>query len=199
MPVKLYAFIGPHASGRATMVSQLIAMGIPYIPTYTTKIFLRREQYKNSLYRTVKREQFGEREYIAKYEYQGNDYGIDKQEMLDALANNKVSVVMLGLAGIPQLKKFVKKEFETVYLLADQASLIDRMLRLNYTNDEIKYYINYAEEHKELEQWKSTDYVVKNIKDPSIAFEQVLAIMGLMQIRPQDEIDALLGNPSTEI
>ena len=73
------------------------------------------------------------------------------------------------------------------------------MLRLNYTNDEIKYYINYAEEHKELEQWKSTDYVVKNIKDPSIAFEQVLAIMGLMQIRPQDEIDALLGNPSTEI
>ena len=193
MPVKLYAFLGPHASGRSTIITQLIGLGIPYIPTYTTKVFMRREDYKNSIYKTVKREEFDSMEFIAKYSYQGSEFGLKKDETLKALQNNRVSAALLGIKAIPQLRKFIKREFETVYIMADQASLIERMLKLNYSNDEIKYYIEYAESHKEFDQWKTTDYIVKNTRDISRAFEQVLSIMGLMELRSQEEIDALLG------
>ena len=193
MPVKLYAFLGPHASGRSTIITQLIGLGIPYIPTYTTKVFMRREDYKNSIYKTVKREEFDSMEFIAKYSYQGSEFGLKKDEVLNALSKNRVNAVLLGIKAIPQLRKFIKREFETVYIMADQASLIERMLKLNYSNDEIKYYIEYAESHKEFDQWKTTDYIVKNTRDISRAFEQVLSIMGLMELRSQAEIDALLG------
>ena len=193
MPVKLYAFLGPHASGRSTIITQLVGLGIPYIPTYTTKVFMRREDYKNSVYKTVKREEFEAMEFIARYSYQGNEFGLKKDEVLKALQKNRVSAVMLGIKAIPQLRKFIKREFETIYIMADQASLIERMLKLNYSNDEIKYYVEYAESHKEFDQWKTTDYIVKNTRDISRAFEQVLSIMGLMELRSQEEIDALLG------
>ena len=54
MANKIYAFLGPHMSGKSSMVSQLMSMGIHYIPTVTTRVFDDRYAYKRRIYQTVK-------------------------------------------------------------------------------------------------------------------------------------------------
>lgn len=34
---KIFALVGPYASGKSTLINKLIDIGITYIPTYTTK------------------------------------------------------------------------------------------------------------------------------------------------------------------
>ena len=37
MANKIFAFVGPHASGKTTIITQLMSMGIHCIKTYTTR------------------------------------------------------------------------------------------------------------------------------------------------------------------
>ena len=65
MENKIYALMGAQASGRATMATQLEAMGIHYIPAYTTQEFSnhKRTRYnlsRENLYKTVTPEEFAQ-------------------------------------------------------------------------------------------------------------------------------------------
>ena len=193
MANKMYAFLGPHSSGKSTMISQLMSMGISYVPTITTKYFDDRYAYKRRLYKTVKSEEFRAEKYIAQAEYQGNKYGLRKADVLDAYQNHKVSIMLLmDTESIKQISKFINQDLTTIYLMIDDVVFVDRMLRSGCSNDEIKYYVEYAETNKEFERYKAADYVVKNTATPRAALEQILAIMGLVTLVPQKEFDQLI-------
>lgn len=193
MANKIYAFLGPHMSGKSSMVSQLMSMGIHYIPTYTTRVFDDRYAYKRKIYRTLKNADFEKETYIVNTPYQAHNYGLRKSDVLDAYQRHKVSVtIMHDVAGIKQLTKFIKQDLVTVFLMIDDQVFIDRMLRTGCSNDEIRYYVETADENGEFEHWRDVDFVVKNTATARIALEQILAIMGLVTLVPQVDFDNLV-------
>lgn len=193
MANKVYAFLGPHASGKASMVSQLMSMGVHYIPTLTTKYFDDRYAYKRRLYQTMKPNDFAKEKYIIQSDYQGNKYGLRKSDVLESYQKHKVSImIMMDIEGIKQLSKFINQDLITISLMIDDVVFVDRMLRAGCTNDEIKYFVEYADQNKEFDNYKVTDFVVKNTSTPRAALEQILAIMGLVTLVPQKEFDQLI-------
>ena len=193
MANKIYAFLGPHMSGKSTMVSQLMSMGVHYIPTVTTRVFDDRYAYKRKIYRTVKGDAYSNEKFIVDNSYQAHSYGLRKSEVLDAYKNHKVSVaIMHDVAGIKQLQKFINQDLVTIFLMIDDEVFVDRMLRGGCSNDEIRYYVETADETGEFEHWRDVDFVVKNTSTARIALEQILAIMGLVTLVPQADFDNLV-------
>ena len=192
MANKIYAFLGPHTSGKSTMVSQLMSMGIHYIPTVTTRVFDDRYAYKRKIYQTVKADRYNQEKFIVNNVYQANSYGLRKSEVLDAYQRHKVSIALMhDVAGIKQLQKFINQDLVTIFLMIDDEVFVDRMLRAGCTNDEIRYYVETAEETGEFEHWRDVDFVVKNTSTARIALEQILSIMGLVTLVPQADFDNL--------
>ena len=190
---KIYAFLGPHTSGKSTMVSQLLSMGIHYIPTVTTRVFDDRYAYKRKIYQTVKSDAYNREKFIVNNSYQAHSYGLRKSEVLDAYQKHKVSVtIMHDVAGIKQLQKFINQDLVTIFLMIDDEVFVDRMLRAGCSNDEIRYYVETADETGEFEHWRDVDFVVKNTSTARVALEQILAIMGLVTLVPQADFENLV-------
>lgn len=190
---KVFAFLGPHCSGKSTMVSQLMSMGIHYVPTITTKYFDDRYAYKRRLFRTVKPEEFAAEKFIVNTSYQGSSYGLRKEDVLQSYQQHKISImIMMDPAGIKQLSKFINQDLISIFLMIDDNAFVERMLRTGCSNDEIKYYVDYAETNKEFENWKATDFVVKNVSTARVALEQILSIMGLVTLVSQSDFDKLV-------
>ena len=188
----VYAFLGPMCSGKATMVSQLMSMGIHYVPSLTTKVFEERFAYKRRLFRTVNKDDYAAEKLIVNNTYQGSNYGLRKDEVFDSYRQHKVSImIMMDTDGIKQVSKFINQDLVTIYLMVNDETFIERLLRAGCSNDEINYYMEYAENNKEFEKWKSADYIVKNTASPRSALEQILAIMGLVTLVPQADFDKL--------
>jgi len=189
---KVYAFIGPHCSGKSTMVSQLITMGIHYIPSITTRHFEERYAYKRKLFRTVSKDDYAAEKLIINSNYQGNSYGVRKDDVLQSYHDHKVSImIMMDTSGIKQITKFINQDLVTIFLMINDEAFVERLLRMGCSNDEINYYMEYAENNKEFEKWKLADYVVKNTSSPRTALEQILAVMGLVTLVPQADFDKL--------
>ena len=195
MANKIFAFVGPHSSGKATIITQLMSMGIPCIRTYTTYDF-RENDPKTKIYTHMSREDFLRQDFIVKVSYKGHYYGILKKDVLWALENNGVTVMVLDVNGIKQINKLIKQNIYTIYLMADYVVLVDRMLRKGLRNDEIKYHLEYAEANNEFENWKTTNFVIKNTGKINVALEQILAVMGLMTLPPQEQFNQIVWGSS---
>ena len=151
----VYAFLGPMCSGKSTMVSQLMSMGIHYVPSLTTKVFEERFAYKRRLFRTVNKDDYAAEKLIVNNTYQGSNYGLRKDEVFDSYRQHKVSImIMMDTDGIKQVSKFINQDLVTIYLMVNDETFIERLLRAGCSNDEINYYMEYAENNKEFEKWK---------------------------------------------
>lgn len=194
MTNRIYALVGPHGAGKSTMAFQLKEMGIHYIPVYTTHIFPKTNRTQDKtpeLYCSVERETFNRLDLVAQFTHKGDIYGVRKEDILDALEHHHISIMIIESSGIRQLSKFIKKNLSTVYLMADCMSLVKRMLDMGCSNEEIKYHLQYAENNHEFDNWKITDYVIKNTGTPVQATDQLLAIMGLTAVVPPDQFTRL--------
>ena len=201
MKNKLFALVGPHASGKTAIVRELIKAGIHYIPLYTTRS---PEAYANNpvgaatMYRFVDKNDFVKQDFLVKITYKGEYYGMMKNEILSALQSHPCSVVISDAQGIKQLSKLLKDSFESIYIMTDYVSLIERMLKLGHTNEEIKHHLEYAENNGEFESWKFATHVVKNVSTEEKAMNQILSIMGLTEMLPVEKIKALTSRRVTE-
>lgn len=189
---KVYAFLGPHCAGKSTMVSQLMSMGIHYIPSLTTRVYEEKFAAKRRLFRTISKEDYAAEKLIINNTYQGSSYGFRKEDVLDSYKQHKVSImIMMDTGGIKNLMKFINQDLVTIFLMINDEAFVERLLRLGCSNEEINYYMEQAENNNEFDKWKSADYVVKNTASPRTALEQILAIMGLVTLVPQSDFDKL--------
>ena len=190
MSNKIYAIIGPHASGKSALVRRLIDLGIHYIPGITTcpakKVGGQRE-----IFRFVDKTDFFQYDFIVKTTYKGNYYGLLKKDVLSSLQTYPISVVIVDPVGLKQLSRPIKGRSESIYLMCDYLSLVERMLRLGNTNDEIKQHLEYAENNNEFDSWKIATHVIKNTRSEETALMQALSIMGLTVMLPAEEMEAL--------
>lgn len=197
MENKIYALMGAQASGRATMATQLQAMGIHFIPVYTTQDFSshKRTRYhisRENLYKTITPEEFSQMDFVVEFTHKGHSYGYRKDDILNSLRDHKISIIILEVTGLKLMSKLIKKKLETIFLMVDYVTLVDRLLRMGYTNDEIKYHLQYAENNKEFDLWKVSTHIIRNTCDKSRALIQLLAIIGLTMPVPQEQFNELI-------
>ncbi len=197
MENKIYALMGPQAAGKTTMAAQLISMGIHFIPVYTTKVFVNRKRSRHSLpmeelYKTISHDEFAQQEFVVQFTHKGESYGYRKDDILNALKEHKISLLILEIPGLKPLSKLIKKKLVTIFLMVDYVTLVDRLLHMGYNNEEIKYTLQYAENNKEFDGWKVSTHVIKNTCDPQLALFQLLALMELTAPKPQEQFDELI-------
>ncbi|MCI6283570.1 guanylate kinase [Selenomonas sp.] len=188
---KIFALVGPFASGKRTLALQLSHMGVHYIPTYTTRPTDAKDTHPG-LVRTLDHDEFFRQEFMVRYSYEGHYYGLSKGEVLHALKHYHISVILLDQSAIGQLSKLLRDNFVSIYLMVDYVTLVSRMLTMGCTNDDIKYHLEYAEVNKEFDAWKVTTHVIKNTQDPHVALEEILTLMGLMRLLPHEELNRRL-------
>ena len=188
---KIFALVGPFASGKRTLALQLSHMGVHYIPTYTTRPTDEKDTHPG-LVRTLDHDEFFRQEFMVRYSYEGHYYGLAKGDVLHALKHYHISVIILDQSAIGQLSKLLRDNFVSIYLMVDYVTLVGRMLSMGCTNDEIKYHLENAEVNKEFDAWKVTTHIIKNTQDPHIALEEILTLMGLMRLLPHEELNRRL-------
>jgi guanylate kinase len=176
---KIYAIIGPHAAGKTTIISKLKTQGIPAIISHTTRK-PRPDEKDGREYYFVEKDEFLKLDLIEKVTYQGEYYGISKNELLTKMQSSKINTVMIEQSGYKQLKKLLGDRLESIYIMVDYVNMVERMLNDKETNDQIKKQLEYTETNGELEAWKLTNHVVKNVNNMNITINQILAIMGLL-------------------
>lgn len=188
MANKIYAFVGPLASGKNMLLGQLRSMGLHYIPLYTTRKLTAAEE-TSKLYISISKTDFFKQNFIVKVTYKGEYYGILKSDVLESLQKHKISLTILDVNGIKQLNKLLKNNLDTIYIMCDYITIVERMLRMGYTNSDIKYHLEYAESNGEFDNWKIATHVIKNITDQKQALNQVLSMMGLMNLCSKEEFE----------
>ena len=178
MTNKIYALVGPYASGKNTLIEKLVDLGINYIPVYSTGD-PRNVKRTSNLVRYVSKTQFSQEDWMVRVTYKGDYYGIKKTDLLDSLNNNKISITMLDQNGVKQVQKLMNGSVKTIYLMVDYVSLVDRMLARGLNNTDMKYHLEYAESNGEFNYWKSANYIIKNTSTVESAYNQLMAILGL--------------------
>lgn len=178
MTNKIYALVGPYASGKNTLIEKLVDLGINYIPVYSTGD-PRNVKRTSNLVRYVSKTQFSHEDWMVRVTYKGDYYGIKKTDLLDSLNNNKISITMLDQNGVKQVQKLMNGSVKTIYLMVDYVSLVDRMLARGLNNTDMKYHLEYAESNGEFNYWKSANYIIKNTSTVESAYNQLMAILGL--------------------
>lgn len=195
MANKLVALVGPHAAGKSMIIQKLASLGINYISVYTTKNVEEAGMDKN-LYHTIDKMEFFKQDFICKFTYKGDYYGILKNDVLTSLHDYPISLTVLSITGVKQLAKLLKGSFETIYIMADYVTLVERMLSIGNTNNDIKYHLEYADNNNEFDSWKLTTHVVKNVSEPERAINQIMTILGLTKPVPAEELKKLVGKKS---
>lgn len=176
---KVYALIGPPASGKTSIAKALGKYGIPEMISHTTRQPKPGEQ--NGIdYHFVSQNEFVPTELIEKVNYSGHLYGLTKLEVLNKANKYPVSVVTVERQGLDQLRKLLGNRVESIYILVDRNTIIQRIVSGEDTADDTQQRIEYAEATGEFENWQIADYVVKNTGSLDVAVLQVLAIMGMV-------------------
>ena len=187
MANKIVALVGPHASGKTMLIDRLIELGLNYIPNYTTSSIEGEKHYVH-----LDKLDFFKQDFISKYTYKNDYYGILKQDVLKSLRDYPITMTILSVAGVKQMSKLLKGNFETVYIMCDYVTLVERMIRMGHTNTDIKYHLEYAENNNEFDSWKITTHVVKNVSDPERSLAQLLTILGLTRMMPPESFMAAI-------
>ncbi len=176
---KLYAIIGPPASGKTSIVKYLQKnYGVFALVSHTTKPPSQGEENGDNYY-FVDKKDFVKMQFIEKTTYSGHFYGLSKDEVLNKIALYPVSVVDIDVNGYDQLKKFLGERLESIYLLVTKEEILNRYLLQGKSTDDIRKSIEYAEANGEFNNWQIADYVVKNTGNIEVTFRQIVAIMNL--------------------
>jgi guanylate kinase len=89
---KVYAIIGPPASGKTSIVKALAEFGVPTLISHTTRAPKAGEK-NGADYYFVKKEAFSGMSFVEKSSYADNLYGLTKEEVLNKIKAYPVSVL----------------------------------------------------------------------------------------------------------
>ncbi|MDR7867913.1 MAG: hypothetical protein RIN56_13990 [Sporomusaceae bacterium] len=177
-----YALIGPPSCGKSTIARELTKYGVTEIVGYTTRPPRPGEQ-DGVDYRFIDKDTFANTDLIEKVTYSGHFYGLGKKEVMGKLEKNPICVVGVDRNGFDQLKKLLGQRVVSIFILIDEATIIDRVIEQGGNPDTVQERINYAKTTGEFDHWQIADHVVKNTGSLENTVRQVMAIMKLVDLR----------------
>ncbi len=177
---KVYALIGPPASGKTSIIKELNKYGVAEIISHTTRPPKNGEQHGVDYY-FISNDEFSKTQLIERVNYSGYFYGLSKAEVMDKVKQYPISVVTVDAYGMEQLTNLLGDHVKSIYIMVDKSTIIGRIIEKGENADSIKHRIEYAEKAGEFDSWQIADYVVKNTASLDIAVRQILAIMGLLE------------------
>ncbi|EGO64763.1 guanylate kinase [Acetonema longum] len=180
---KVYAIIGPPASGKTSLVKELSKQGVPVMVSHTTRPKKQHEVHGADYY-FVSKEEFGQLQLIEKVTRDNNFYGLSKDEVLRKVNQHPVSIVDIDLVGLEQLKKLLGGRVESIFVLVDKNTVIQRLVTQNAKLEDIQRQVEQAAGKGEFDNWQTADYVVKNTGAMDASVRQMQAIMGLLWAEP---------------
>jgi len=176
MDNRIYALVGPHASGKTALAAKMSELGIPILSLDTCLNDLP-EGRETSPACCVSRQEFGNRQYLMTYTYHGITFGIRQQETLQALDENPTSIMLIDLPALPALKELLGERLVTIFLMVDYDVQIQRMLKMGADYETIRQQLQDDHDGGDVDGWKLTDCVIKNTGSLDDAANQLLAIM----------------------
>jgi len=193
MANKLFALLGPYGSGKASLIKELKQMGIHYVPLYTTRAEWKDADPNHDLMQLVTKDEYTKHAFLANFTYQGDYYGIEKNDLMAAIHDYPLSVTMLDENGAKQLRRLLRVNLVTVFLMSEYVNLIEHLLAMHYNNAEIKDLLQYDETNHLFDGWKGADFVIKNTHDIHTALIQLMSIMGLTKPLEAAELKKIIG------
>lgn len=181
MENKVYALVGPHASGKGRFAKEMQNVGLHYVPFYTTGS-IRQESVapgQTPIALPMEKIEFFKTDFIVKDTYKGDYIGVKRSDILEAINSHPASIVILTPAEIKQITPVLRSTLETIYLMSDYVTIVERMLMMGCNNDEINYHLKYAENNHEFDLWKTARHVIKNTGEAADVVRQLMAIIGL--------------------
>ncbi|MDR3560842.1 MAG: guanylate kinase [Negativicutes bacterium] len=175
---KVYAIMGPPASGKTSIIKGLLQYGIPEMISHTTRTANANEQDGVDYY-FVSKEKFMQTELIERVGYDNHFYGLSKAEVLSKANQHAISVVAVNKEGLEQLHKLLRDRVQSIFIMVGEEAIIERAIARQDNAESIRRRIEYARHAGEFDNWQIADYVVKNAGSLEVATSQVLAIMGL--------------------
>ena len=188
----LYALMGARGAGATTLVKMATDMGLNYVPVYTTE-WLHGRSRRGSLLKRMEQEEFNSQRFFAQTGWRGYQYGWYKQDILDAMASCRCSLILINEAVIPTFRNLLRRNLVVINIMADYTALIERMTADKVPPERIQEELRYIEENKVLDGWKQADYVIKNMGSKETAFQQLLSIMGLTRALTGEEMQEQLS------
>lgn len=149
---KAIALVGPSASGKTELASQIVKKGLAVkVPSYTTRA-RRVGEIDGVDYNFISMDKFLEMEnngeLFESTRYAGEAYGCTKEDILRALDNNNI-IMPLDICGAVALKRLVPDKAVLVYVDRPMADLLDSILARDCSNEEKrKRIISLASEQK---------------------------------------------------
>lgn len=175
---KVYAIIGPTASGKTAIISELKKLGLHEIKRYTTATT---EDFSVEEFKIVSEEEFNNIDFFHTFHYENIVCAFSKLDIIKAIQQHPISLIQIDKAGLNLLYRVLGEKVESIYIMLDPVNIVQRLLEKNIDTYAIQLKLNSAEKAADFSLWENTDHIVKNTADLDLAVKQVLAIMGFMK------------------
>lgn len=159
---KIIVLVGPSGSGKTSIGEALIEKGIPRLVTTTTRAPRETETDGVDYYfRDFTKLDIDE--FVEQTIYNGNRYGLTKEEVNSKLLKYDVVHVSLDQPGAKAVKKAYPAETEIVFVHISEEQMIERMKQRGDSKAEIENRVAYSRQTNELKAPPETDLIVENI------------------------------------
>lgn len=158
----IIVLVGPSGSGKTSIGKVLSKHGIPRLTTTTTREPRPGEVDGVDYYFR----QFSELEsddFVEQTVYDGNRYGLTKDEVKTMLEKHDIVHVSLDQNGAEAIKRVFPKEAFVVFVQIDEEVMVERMKKRGDSVEEIKDRIKFSRHTDELIPPPDTDLIVENI------------------------------------
>lgn len=169
---RIIVLVGPSGSGKTTIGDILTEYGIKKLITTTTR--KPREGEKDGVdYYFRNADKLNPDDFIEQTTYNGNIYGLTKEEVGRSLEKNNQVHVSLDKSGAKILKETFPEETVVFFISVTLEAMLKRMEKRGDSREKIEERIAFCQSTGELSPPKETDFVVNNI-DLSKTAEEIL-------------------------
>lgn len=194
---KIYAIIGPPASGKTAVIKALAPHGVAELISHTTRKPKPGEQH-GVHYHFVSSDDFLKTDLVERVTYDDHFYGLSKAEIQHKTGPGKPAVVAVDQRGLDQLRRVLGDRVRSIFLLVDEETILDRAILAGDPPEVLRHRLDYAKAAGEFDNWRQSDFVVKNTATLDLAVNQILAIIGLLAPPPPGEPLPAENTPSEE-
>lgn len=158
---RIIVIVGPSGSGKTTIGEELSELGYKKLVTTTTRKPRSGESEAVDYY-FKERHELDRDDFVEQTEYNGNVYGLTKQEVKNALSNHDIVHVSLDRNGAKAIKNTYPDQAVIIFITISEEEMINRMIKRGDSAAVINDRITHCRQTGELIEPEGTDYVVQN-------------------------------------